>query len=100
MRTDRLPPIATRCQEETRANHVVARRAELSGGSERSLDRSLGLKVGIALVLDHTVGKRRRTTDCNVPAEPNGAGVRGGLSEAASVRHPLSHEKAIICWAR
>jgi hypothetical protein len=85
MRTDRRLPVDDDGQEEPGADHMLWARPQLRGSVQRRRDRRLGLRVGVAWMQDRAVAHRRRAADNDVRADSYGAGVGGGILEAAAV---------------
>jgi len=98
--TSGLPPVAIRCQEQTRANDVLMTRTELGRCVERLVDRGLGLQEGVARVQDSALVKRRGAADSDVWSIPHCAGVGGDFAEAAAIPDSFPHYglKVIVLW--
>jgi len=85
VRLDHALPVATRRQEQSRAQNVLLRRTEPSGSGERPRDCLARLFVRVAAFA------RSSSAHCDVLPDPNGAGIGGGFLEAAALPVGLPH---------
>ena len=79
MRADDTLPVAARREQQPRPEHVLLARAEPLRRRERARDRLARLLVGVA------APARRGAAHGHVRADAGGAGVGGGLFEAAAL---------------
>jgi hypothetical protein len=89
--TSGLPPVAIRCEQETRPHDVLRSRTELGRCSERLLDRGLRLQESVAGVQDPVLVERRSAAHRDVVPVPHGTGVGGDFAEAAAIPDSFPH---------